>query len=116
MKNCEQYSCLDGGSYLELEAGHVFLIKNRGGYGGQVLDFLRIENGTVDAGLFTQDVLHVLARRIEWQGEHATSQFEDIRQEARDHILAAIKAYERFTLARKDVGDVLLGHTPEELK
>jgi hypothetical protein len=113
---CDQFSCLEAGSFLELVPGHVFLLKNRCGNGAQVLDFLQLEGDQADAGLFTQDVLQVLARRIEWQGENHTSDFEELRQKARRHVLAAISAYQEFTHARHSVGDPLTGHLPSELK
>lgn len=113
---CDQFSCLESGSFLELVPGHVFLLKNRCGNGAQILDFLQLDGDKADAGLFTQDVLAVLARRIEWQGSEHPSQFEDIRQRARRHVLAAMAAYVEFTAARASVGDALVGHTSSEFK
>ena len=88
----------------------------RGESGGQArLDFINVQGGTVVSdGVFTQDVLEVLADRIGWQGENDTSRHEHLRQEARGHILAALACYRAFTLARASTGAQLVGHKPEE--
>lgn len=118
---CAQFNCLGGGEFLTLDAGHRYLIKNRSEgdahtSSAQVLSFMKIEGGVVSEGAFTQDVLAVLADRIEWQGINSTSKFEAERQKARDCILQAISHYMKFTELRYNDGIKMTGHTESEIK
>lgn len=99
-----------------LNPGHSYSVPMRGDSGGHVqLDFINVQGGTVVMdGVFTQDILAVLADRIDWQGDNDTSRHEHLRQEARGHILAALACYRSFTLARASTGAQLVGHKPEE--
>jgi len=106
--NCAQ------GAFVTLKEGHVYLVKNRCGEGAQVIDFLRIENGQVDGGIFSQELLEVVADRMAWQAIHSTSAFEETRQRARRHVLAAVAAMAEFSKQRKDAGIDMIGHSEKE--
>ncbi len=115
MSKCQvDFDKVEPGGFIELVPGHVYMLKNRCGNGAQVLDFLKITDNVGEPGLFTQDVLKVLAARVAWQGQNHTSEFEVTRAKALEHLNEAIKLYAIFSDKRYLVGDPCVGHNESE--